>query len=78
MLYNPKQHPLCPACKTKLEVGNNKPVAEDDDNPDTPTKIFNELSMMCPNPRCGNYHGGQLNNPEKVVEVVRNQINQEA
>jgi uncharacterized protein with PIN domain len=75
MIYNPKEHPLCPACKTRLQVGEGKPVAEDDDNPDTPTKIFQEFSMMCPNPKCGNYHGGQLNNLEKVVEVVRNQIN---
>lgn len=69
MIYNATEHPKCPACKSALLIGNSKTVAEGD-----PIEIFSELQMMCNNPKCDNYHGGILNNPDKVVETVRNKI----
>jgi hypothetical protein len=39
------------------------------------TDVFNELTMVCINPKCGNYSGKDLNNPLKVAATVRNKVN---
>jgi hypothetical protein len=75
MIYNPKEPPRCSLCGTQFEVANQSFVAEDDDNPDTPTQIFVELLAYCPNPNCANHHGGELGNTAKAVETIRNKVN---
>ena len=39
------------------------------------TDVFNEITLVCINPKCGNYCGTDLNNPLKVAATVRNKVN---
>jgi hypothetical protein len=61
-------------CGEQYQVANQDFVTEDDDNPDTPTKIFIAWLAYCAKPGCGNYHGGEFGNPAKAVDTIRNQV----
>jgi hypothetical protein len=73
----------CPECKRPLMVAGSKFVAVNDDNPDTPTEIYSELTMVCINSAidpvkkmhvCSLYCGPDLNQPLKVAATVRNKV----
>lgn len=39
------------------------------------TDVFSVLKLVCINPKCSSFIGQNLNNPDKVVKVVRNKVN---
>lgn len=76
---------ICPICGERLQIADSYFVPEGDNSPDTPTQIFVELVMVCTNSRidpikktrvCSNYCGADLNNPKKIVETIKNPVNQ--
>ena len=54
---------------------------KNDDTPDAITEAYQNLEMLCLNPKCGNFSGNRetkeivLESPESVVQVVTNRIN---
>jgi hypothetical protein len=75
---------ICPICGSSLQIADSKLVFEGDNSPDTETKAFSQLTMVCTNatidPKtkqraCSNYCGPDLSNPWKVVEIVKNPVN---
>lgn len=54
---------------------------KNDDTPETPTEAFQNLEMLCLNPKCSNFSGDKetkdiaLDNPVSVFQVVTNKIN---
>jgi hypothetical protein len=65
----------CPECKSNLIIADSEYAAENDDTPDTPTEIYSVLTMVCINPKCGNYCGTDLNNPLKITQTIKNKVN---
>lgn len=55
----------CPLCQVEMRITRSRNVVENDDTPDTPTKLFTEMDMSCLNKNCANY--------KKVVQTVRNE-----
>jgi hypothetical protein len=39
------------------------------------TDVFQEMTLVCTNPKCGNYAGTDLNNPRGTAETIRNKVN---
>ncbi len=74
----------CPECKAPLMIASSDYDLVNDDNPETPTELYSVLSMVCVNPKCGNFCGYKdaekktitqdLNNPRIVVDKIRNRI----
>lgn len=60
----------CPQCNSPLMVSNSK-----FESAEGSTEVYSVLTMVCINPKCGNYCGTNLNNPLKVAETVRNKVN---
>lgn len=56
----------CPICQVEMRISRSRNVIENDDTPNTPTKLYKELELMCPNRDCQNF--------EKVVETVKNEL----
>jgi len=56
----------CPLCQVEMRITRSRNVVENDDTPDTPTKLFTEQEMSCLNKNCANY--------EKVVHTVKNPL----
>ena len=74
----------CPICGSPLQIAKSEFVMEGDNSPDIPTKLYSKLTMVCTNsaidPKtknrlCSNYCGTDLNNPDIVVEVIKNPLN---
>lgn len=59
----------CPECNGSLMIANSKFVSDKDS-----TDVYNELTMVCINPKCNNFCGKDLNNPLKVVKTIRNKV----
>ena len=55
----------CPLCQLEMRITRSRNVVENDDTPDTPTRLFYEQEMSCLNKNCSNYN--------KVVETVKNE-----
>ena len=66
---------LCSLCNAELQISDSNYVATGDTSPDTPTEIFVELVMVCPNIKCKNYAGADHNKPLKVAKTKRNKVN---
>jgi hypothetical protein len=73
----------CPHCNEPLVISKSGFEVEDDDNPDTPTKLYSVLQMVCINSRrdpvtnevlCPNYCGTDLTKPKIIVKTVRNPV----
>lgn len=60
----------CPQCKNDLMVAKSEFKSEVDT-----TDVYSELTMVCINPKCGNYSGTDLGNPQKVVTTIKNKVN---
>jgi len=39
------------------------------------TEVYSELTMVCINPKCGNYCGKELNKPKKIAKKMKNKVN---
>lgn len=39
------------------------------------TDVYNDLTMVCINPKCDNYAGTNLNSPAKVTTIISNKVN---
>ncbi len=65
----------CPKCQCSLSIGTTRLEFEGDNSPDTVTKVFNVLPMVCTNPGCDNYGGPDLNNPKVVTATLRQKMN---
>lgn len=59
----------CPECKQPLMIAGSKFKTEIGS-----TEIFNELTLVCVNPKCNLYCGPDLSNPKKIAAVVRNRV----
>ncbi len=59
----------CPACKMPLMVAGSRFFSEEGT-----TEVFHEMRLVCVNPKCDNFCGKDLNDPAKVVKVVRNKV----
>jgi hypothetical protein len=66
---------ICPKCDSLLRVGKNYYSTENDETPDLPTKIFINLEMICLNVDCSNYAGVDIENPNVIVESIKNSVN---
>jgi len=60
----------CPECNNPLNIAHSEFKSEAGS-----TEVYSELTMVCINPKCGNYCGPNLNEPLKVAETVRNKVN---
>jgi hypothetical protein len=56
----------CPKCQVEMRITRSRSIVENDDTPDTPTKLFVVQELTCLNKGCENY--------EKVVETSKNEI----
>ena len=56
----------CPKCQVELRIIHSRNVLENDNTPDTPTKLFMEQDLTCLNKGCEDF--------EKVVKTVRNEL----
>ena len=63
----------CPKCNGTLSIAKSHIKFEGDNSPDTETKAYNVLDMICTNPRCPNYTS-DLSNPI-VIETLRQPMN---
>jgi hypothetical protein len=60
----------CPECDSPLMIANSRLVSDEGS-----TEVYSEKTMVCINPKCNSYSGIDLNNPLKVVTVLRNKEN---
>ena len=60
----------CPECRAPLMVSSSKYESEEGS-----TDVYNVLTLVCINPKCDNYSGPNLNEPQKVAEIVRRKVN---
>lgn len=73
----------CKHCGNTLNIGKAYITFEGDNSPETPTKAFNNLPMICTNPQCSFYGGDKqnlsapidLDNPKLIVEVLKQALN---
>lgn len=56
----------CPKCSIDMTVRYDGVECKNDDTPDKPTEVYSLQSLICRNPKCGNY--------ERVVEIVRTKL----
>ena len=56
----------CPKCQVELRIFRSRNVIENDDTPDTPTKLFKEIELTCLNKDCENF--------ESIVQTVKNEL----
>ena len=49
-----------------MRISRSRNIVENDDTPDTETKLYVEQELVCMNKNCSNY--------EKAVKTVRNEI----
>ena len=56
----------CPLCQVEMRISRSRNIVENDDTPDTETKLYVEQELVCMNKNCSNY--------EKAVKTVRNEI----
>lgn len=64
----------CPKCNLLLRVGKNYYSVENGATPETPTKLFVNIEMLCKNVECANYAGEDINNPKVIVHSVKNEL----
>ena len=64
----------CKKCNCSLSIARSHIEFDGDNSPDTPTKAFNVLDMVCTNPKCDNY-SKDLNSPLVILEILRQPIN---
>lgn len=60
----------CSQCKAPLMISNSQYSSAKDSE-----DVHVNLTMVCVNPKCGNYCGTDLNKPRKVAATVRNKVN---
>jgi len=60
----------CPECNATLMVSNSR--FESDGGS---TEVYNVLTLVCTNPKCGSFCGKDLNNPLKIVKELRRKVN---
>jgi hypothetical protein len=65
---------ICPLCNEPLNIGKTFISTENDDTPELPTKVFNNLPMLCIKPSCKNYCGSDTSNPKVIVETIKNEL----
>lgn len=65
----------CPKCDQSLRIGVSYITFTGDHTPDTETKAFTNLPMICINPDCLVYGGQDLSNPAQIVETIVSQLN---
>lgn len=56
----------CPLCQVEMRISRSRNVVENDDTPDTPTKLFIEQELKCLNKNCQNY--------DKVMQTFKNEV----
>lgn len=56
----------CPLCQVEMRISRSRNVVENDDTPNTPTRLFIEQELKCFNKNCKNY--------DKVVETSKNEL----
>lgn len=56
----------CPLCNLEMRITRSRYVTENDDTPDVPTRLYQEMDMMCKNEKCTNYN--------TVVETVKEEL----
>lgn len=56
----------CPQCQVEMRITRSFNKVENDDTPDTETKLFVVQELSCLNKNCANY--------EKVVYTVKNEL----
>lgn len=67
----------CPKCGIDLQVCNSYYSNRKDWFPLIETETYYNHEMVCVNPNCSNFCGGDLGKPKTIVEVVSNRVNQE-
>lgn len=65
----PKEY-KCPLCNSGLQIAKSRLTTEAGS-----ADIYSELDMVCIDPRCPNYSGTDLDNPNTIVMTVRNKVN---
>ncbi len=60
----------CPACNSPLQIAGSRFISDEGS-----TDVYQELALVCANPKCNNFCGRDLNDPKTVVETVRNKVN---
>jgi hypothetical protein len=70
-----RDNAICSLCGSNLLIAGSRYVAEGDESPITPTIIYSELIMVCPNHKCLNWAGVDHSNPKKVDKVLRRKAN---
>lgn len=56
----------CPLCNIEMRITKSRNVLENDNTPDTPTKLYVEQDLSCLNKNCQNF--------KKVVKTVKNEL----
>ena len=64
----------CPICGAELHIAGSKYIAKNDSSPGTPTEIYVELQMVCPNIKCKNYSGADTKKSKKIVKTKQNKV----
>lgn len=57
---------LCPLCKLEMRITRSRYVVENDNTPDAPTKLYQEMDLSCVNEKCPN--NGM------VVETIKDEL----
>lgn len=55
----------CPECSSPLLVSKSRPRSDIGS-----TEVYIVQELACPNPKCDNYHGGDLGKPKVVVKTI--------
>lgn len=56
----------CPICQVELRICRSRNILENDDTPESETKLFVEQELKCLNKSCQNY--------DKVVQTFKNEL----
>ena len=56
----------CPLCNLEMRITSTRNVVENDNTPDTPTRLFVVQDLTCVNKQCSNYN--------TVVETSRTEL----
>jgi hypothetical protein len=57
-----------------LFIGKTYITVLNDDTPDKETEVYNNLPMICINPKCDYYGGTDLGNPIKTITIIKNKL----
>ena len=60
----------CSQCSSPLIIANSLYESEE-----SSTDVYNVLTLVCTNPKCGLYAGKDLNSPLKIAEIKKNKVN---